>query len=86
MSNEIPDLPDNNNEFWEGAETYRYQAKDMGICKTHGRHNWLSHQGYVENKDGTFSCVHCSWGGILDGRYRIIDGKAVDLKGVAVNW
>lgn len=54
--------------------------KPLSICETHTRDNWLAHEQYADNKDGTISCKLCSFGGKIPGYMKVMDGKIVDLR------
>ena len=79
QSRTLKNLPPSSDEFWQEAEKYAHEPRDMGVCKTHSRHNWREHDGYNDNHDGTLSCKYCSWGGIMGNRYRVQDGRIVEL-------
>jgi len=66
-------------EEFEG-EAYTSELKPVGICPTHDRRDLTKHTGYVDNKDGTVTCMYCPFGARLDGFMRVIDGKIVDLR------
>jgi hypothetical protein len=74
----INDLPKSEDEVWEGEKYVGTNIK-IPICGTHGK-NWMSHEGYVDNKDGTASCKYCGWGFIKPGYIRIHEGKVFDLR------
>lgn len=77
----LPSLPPSNNEYWEDAEMYNVPPRSIEICSTHTKYNWTTHEGYTDNKDGTISCQLCPWGARINlGRYRVLDGKIVDLR------
>jgi hypothetical protein len=82
MNKKLPDLPPSDDEYWEGAEKQKHPAVRLPICETHTKDNWTTHQGYIDNRDGTFSCRFCGWGGRLPGYLRIWEGKIVDLRSV----
>ena len=80
----LPNLPNSNDPFWEGAEVYQSRPTPISICPTHTKQNWMSHVGYNDNHDGTISCQLCPWGGRINtGRYRVLDGKIVDLRNLS---
>lgn len=67
-------------DVYEGGEAYTSDKRPVHICKTHDRRNLLNHEGYIDNKDGTVSCMYCPFGAKLDGFLKVIDGKLVDLR------
>jgi hypothetical protein len=79
MPKNLTPLPKNDEDFWDGAEKYVSTPISMPICKTHGK-NWMSHDRYIDNGDGTASCLDCSWGFRIPGYLRVLDGKIVDLR------
>lgn len=83
MSKKLNDLPESENEVWEGGEKYLNHPTNIQICSTHGRDNWMDHKGYIDNRDGTFSCKWCPWGARLPGYLRIHEERIVDLRSVA---
>lgn len=82
MSNDrrLPNLPSSSDSFWNDAETQFTRPVNIPICDTHKKENWMKHEGYIDNKDGTVSCQICPWGARINtGRYRVLEGKIVDL-------
>lgn len=77
---DLPNLPDSKSEFWEGYKSVNTDPKKMYLCETHTKDNWLLHDGYIDNYDGTISCMFCPWGTRLAGYYRVLDKKIVDLR------
>lgn len=76
----LNDLPATSDlEFWNGAEVYRHTAKPIEICETHTGKNWMSHSGYVDNRDGTITCKWCPWGTRMAGHLRVINGRVINL-------
>ena len=75
----IQNLPRSDDEYWEG-EKYSGLPVKIPICRTHGKKNWMKHDGYIDNKDGTASCKYCGWGFRIPGYMRILDGKVFDLR------
>lgn len=71
-------LPKSDDEYWEGAEKHTSQPVISNVCPTHK--NFMEHEGYIDNGDGTASCIYCSWGFRLPGYLRIKDGKVFDLR------
>ena len=63
--------------MWDG-EKHMSNPVNFHVCFTHKE--WMTHEGYIDNKDGTVSCVYCNWGFILPGYMRILDGKVFDLR------
>lgn len=80
LKRRLRQLPESDDEIFEGAERYISEPKDIGICSDHTKDNWFNHKGYNDNGDGTISCRVCPWGCRMSGRYRIVDGNVVDLK------
>lgn len=82
MQKKISDLPESKDkEFWEeNAESMISQLPPVPICSTHGKGNWKDHIGYIDNRDGTASCRHCSWGFRIPGYMRIHNGRVFDLR------
>jgi len=77
----LKNLPSSNEEgFWDGAEKYTSSPVSIRICDDHTKTTWMNHEGYIDNHDGTISCQLCPWGARIGGRYRILEGKVVDLK------
>lgn len=74
----LNNLPPSEHYIWENAEVMSYKPRDIPICD-HSKKNWMN-GSYVDNHDGTITCQSCPWGARLSGRYRILDGKVVDLK------
>lgn len=52
----------------------------IGMCETHSRRNWMKHDGYYAEVDGTVKCRYCDWGSKLPGYMKVKDGKIVDLR------
>jgi len=75
----IPELPKNDDDYWDGAETSLNTPKNIGICNTHFK-KWHKHDGYIDNYDGTVSCKFCPWGAVLPGYMRVLDEKIIDLR------
>lgn len=71
-------LPKSDTDFWEG-EKYTSTGKKVGVCDVHTKDNWMNGE-YFDNKDGTITCVNCSWGCMLPGYYRVKDRRIVDLR------
>lgn len=71
MSVKLPDLPKNDDEYWEDSNTSRHTARKVKLCDEHE---------YVDNKDGTASCSNCSFGVRLPGYLKILKGKVFDLR------
>ena len=71
-------LPKSDDEYFDGAEKYVSQPVKLHICETH--RDFMSHEGYKDNGDGTASCIHCDWGFRLPGYLRILNGKVFDLR------
>ena len=71
-------LPPSSDEIWDGAEKYLDTPVRLHICESHT--NFITHDGYMDNGDGTASCTRCSWGFRLPGYLRILDGKVFDLR------
>jgi len=69
-----------NREEYEGGEAYTADNRPVTICKTHDKRDLFKHVGYVDNKDGTISCMYCPFGARIDGFLKVIDGKLVDLR------
>lgn len=82
MTNQrVDDLPKSSDEsFWLDAQRMASQAVPVQICQTHRKDNWMTHQGYVQEPDGTLLCLYCPWGTKSPGRYRVIEGKLIDLR------
>lgn len=80
MSAKLPDLPRNDDEYWEDAVISRHQPKSVKLCPDHGRKTWDKHDGYIDNKDGTITCMYCPWGTKIPGYMRVMDGKIIDLR------
>jgi len=77
----VDDLPVSTDEsFWLDGLRMRQQAIPVRICPTHRKANWTLHVGYVQEPDGTLVCMYCPWGTRNPGRYRVIEGKLVDLR------
>lgn len=73
------DLPaSNDKEFWEG-ETNLHTPKPITICATHTSRKWMT-QKYIDNHDGTVSCIKCPWGTTLPGFMKVNNGKILDLR------
>lgn len=85
MSARLPDLPTSDDEYWEGAVTSRHTPKSVKLCPDHGRKTWDKHDGYIDNKDGTISCMYCPWGSPIPGYMKIMNGKVIDLRRVSSN-
>jgi hypothetical protein len=81
-SKKISNLPPNEDEYWEEAQTYQFKPRPIEICTTHTRENWKSHKGYIDNHDGTINCKFCPWGTKLAGYYRVHEERIIDLRGV----
>lgn len=76
---DLPDLPSSNSEFWDGYKSVS-QNKQVAICSTHTKDNWFEHDGYIDNFDGTISCMFCPFGTRLAGYYRVLNQKIIDLR------
>ena len=74
----MENLPKSDSEYWEG-EKYISSGKKSTVCEVHSKNNWMNGE-YVDNKDGTISCLYCNWGCRLPGRYRIKGNKVIDLR------
>lgn len=84
MSNQLPPLPDSQNEFWDGEKHLSKQGlKLFTVCPTHTKDNWTTHDGYIDNKDGSISCKYCGWGSQIPGYMRVLNGKVVDLRSLS---
>lgn len=81
MNDNVPTLPPNNDEYWEGAKTHIARPVRVDICSTHAKDNWISHVGYLDNHDGTIRCKFCPWGSKIPGYMRVINERVVDLRG-----
>lgn len=79
MPKSLTPLPKSDDNFWDDAEKYVSTPIVLPICKTHGK-DWMKHEGYKDNGDGTASCTKCNWGFRIPGYMRILDGKVVDLR------
>lgn len=79
MKSNLPPLPPNNNEYWEGERYVCTNPVRVGICTTHTKENWLEGT-YIDNKDGSITCSVCPWGTIMPGYLRVIKGKIYDLR------
>ena len=53
---------------------------EVKMCSTHGKDSWQSHDGYVQNPDGSVSCIYCGWGCLIPGYMRVFENKIVDLR------
>jgi hypothetical protein len=53
---------------------------EVKICATHGKDSWQSHDGYIQNEDGSVSCIYCPWGCFVPGYMRVYNGKMMDLR------
>lgn len=82
MTNQrVDELPVSTDEaFWLDGVRTRHQGVPVRICVTHRKDNWTEHIGYVQEPDGTLLCTLCPWGTKNPGRYRVIDGRLVDLR------
>lgn len=74
----INELPESQSEFWDG-EKYSGKRVNVPICEGHKK-NWIDHNGYKDNHDGTASCVYCGWGFRIPGYLRVHEGKIFDLR------
>ena len=83
MKSKLPDLPQSEDKYWEGAETYRFNPIPVNICSTHGKTNWQEHTSYLDNHDGTVSCKFCSFGAKIPGYMKVIEGRIVDLRNLS---
>lgn len=70
--------PISEDESWKEV-TVLNNLTAIPVCSTHGK-NWMDHNGYVDNKDGTVSCKFCPWGFRLAGYLRIKDERVLDLR------
>jgi hypothetical protein len=75
------DLPKSDDEYWEG-DTEKYTSPNIvtHVCPTHTKENWMTHVGYIDNKDGTASCEKCNWGFRIPGYIRVYNKRVVDLR------
>ena len=80
VRNRLPNLPNSNEDFWEGAEKYVNNPRAIKICSDHTKETWMKHKGYIDEGNGFITCQNCSWGAKISGRYRVVDGDIVDLK------
>lgn len=67
-------------EFWEDAEKHAPKPVGIDLCPNHQPSNWKEHTDYIDNKDGSISCMICPWGTMLPGFYRVHKGKIIDLR------
>lgn len=74
----IKPLPDSGHEFWDGEVHVAEKKIKFPICKSHK--NYMKHDGYRDNGDGTASCLICNWGFRMPGWIRIMDNKVIDLR------
>jgi hypothetical protein len=56
------------------------KAIEVKICPTHSKELWQSHDGYIQNADGSVSCIYCGWGCLIPGYMRVFENKIVDLR------
>ena len=82
MSAKLPDLPNSDDEYWEGSNTSHFTPRQVKLCPDHGHKTWDKHEGYINNNDGTISCDRCSWGTRIPGYLRCLNGKIIDLRRV----
>lgn len=79
----IKSLPNDDSEFWEGAESYKEERKEIPFCLTHTKDNWLDHVGYRQEADGSVTCKFCPWGTRMPGYYRVQNGRVIDLRTIS---
>jgi hypothetical protein len=79
MKTKLPNLPPNDDDYWDGADVQRNTPVKMGLCESHFK-KWEKHNGYIDNHDGTISCKFCAWGTRLPGHMRVYMGKVVDFR------
>lgn len=77
----LPNLPESSDkEFWGDAEQYKSENREISICSSHSKRDWMTHNGYIDNNNGTISCKFCPWGTILPGYIKLIDGRLRDFR------
>ena len=74
-------MPEEQSEQAQPQQAQSFEKPiEVNICSTHGKELWQSHEGYVQNADGSVSCIYCPWGCLVPGYMRVLDGKIVDLR------
>lgn len=68
----LPDLPNNDDEFWEGAEKYINKPEAVNSDGPH-------YFELVRGKEGY--CGHCGWGFLLDKGDEVKEGHVYDGEG-----
>lgn len=76
----LKNLPNSDDAYWDGAIKESVRPIPISICGTHKKDNWMEHNGYVDNHDGTISCKFCPWGCYLAGFLRVKDERILDLR------
>lgn len=72
--------PDELTEEAFDGEVMHHKAQNIALCATHSKDNWMTHDGYIANSDGTISCSLCPWGTPLAGYFRVMNGRVIDLR------
>jgi hypothetical protein len=80
IKTKIKDFPSSDNvRFWQG-ERYVSKPIKQNICSLHKRGCGLDGGSYVDNNDGTISCMNCPYGFLKPGYVKIHKGKVFDLR------
>lgn len=71
MNDKPINLPNSDDEYWEGAKTTRYAPKNIPLCETHD---------FMSENNGFATCTKCPYGVRLPGYMKVKDGKIIDLR------